>query len=641
MIEKMTFLTITGPRDEIDRVLEQYLSRYEMQLENALSQLRTVQNLKPFLTVNPYREPLASGEELLQAVSVDGLAPQPITPDAAIARIDEIQTAAASLRGQNTEIEAELKHALELRRIIAPFQNLDYDISRLLQFTTIKVRFGRIEREYSAKFEKYVYDKLDSVFYKCSDDDTYVYGVCFLPAAQEARIDAVYSSLHFERIYISDDYEGTPRQAVQTLDARIRALSERKEAVRRQTAALLDERRQELFSAVSRLRVLSENYDVRKLAAVTEGETESFILCGWMSERDAAAFLKEVENDKTIFCTQADTDYDPLTPPPTKLKNPRILRPFQMFTEMYGLPAYNEFDPTVFLALTYPFIFGWMFGDVGQGLVLAIGGFLLYRFRKMRLAGIIGFAGIFSTLFGFLFGSFFGFEDVIPALWMRPIDQLSTIPFIGKLNTVFLFAIGYGMFLILVVMVLHILNGIREKNRKEVLFNPNGLAGLIFYGSLVGAVALLLTGHALPGTLILVLMFGVPLLLIAFQDPISRLLLKTKEETQSGPVMTLVQAFFDLFEVLLSYFSNTISFIRIGAYAISHAAMMQVVLSLAGAESGNPNWIVIVLGNLVVCLMEGLIVGIQVLRLEYYELFSRFYKGTGRAFEPFRSGKSG
>ena len=224
---------------------------------------------------------------------------------------------------------------------------------------------------------------------------------------------------------------------------------------------------------------------------------------------------------------------------------------------------------------------------------------------------------------------------------MRPIDQLSTIPFIGKLNTVFLFAIGYGMFLILVVMVLHILNGIREKNRKEVLFNPNGLAGLIFYGSLVGAVALLLTGHALPGTLILVLMFGVPLLLIAFQDPISRLLLKTKEETQSGPVMTLVQAFFDLFEVLLSYFSNTISFIRIGAYAISHAAMMQVVLSLAGAESGNPNWIVIVLGNLVVCLMEGLIVGIQVLRLEYYELFSRFYKGTGRAFEPFRSGKSG
>ena len=100
--------------------------------------------------------------------------------------------------------------------------------------------------------------------------------------------------------------------------------------------------------------------------------------------------------------------------------------------------------------------------------------------------------------------------------------------------------------------------------------------------------------------------------------------------------MTVVQAFFELFEVLLSYFSNTLSFVRIGAFAVSHAAMMEVVLMLAGAENGaSPNWIVIILGNAFVCGMEGLIVGIQVLRLEYYEMFSRFYKGDGRPFKPF------
>ena len=99
----------------------------------------------------------------------------------------------------------------------------------------------------------------------------------------------------------------------------------------------------------------------------------------------------------------------------------------------------------------------------------------------------------------------------------------------------------------------------------------------------------------------------------------------------------IVQGFFEMFEVLLSYFSNTLSFVRIGAYAVSHAAMMQVVLMLAGAENGSPNWVVIVLGNIFVCGLEGLIVGIQVLRLEYYEMFSRFYKGSGRKFEPFRS----
>ena len=100
--------------------------------------------------------------------------------------------------------------------------------------------------------------------------------------------------------------------------------------------------------------------------------------------------------------------------------------------------------------------------------------------------------------------------------------------------------------------------------------------------------------------------------------------------------MFFVQGFFELFELLLSYFSNTLSFVRVGAFAVSHAAMMEVVLMLAGAEAGgSPNWLVVIFGNLFVCGMEGLIVGIQVLRLEYYELFSRFYRGTGRAFKPY------
>ena len=105
--------------------------------------------------------------------------------------------------------------------------------------------------------------------------------------------------------------------------------------------------------------------------------------------------------------------------------------------------------------------------------------------------------------------------------------------------------------------------------------------------------------------------------------------------------MFFIQTFFELFEVLLSYFSNTLSFVRIGAFAVSHAAMMEVVLMLAGVEQGgSPNWIVVVLGNLFVMGMEGLIVGIQVLRLEYYEFFSRFYKGTGREFIPYRKAKT-
>ena len=144
-----------------------------------------------------------------------------------------------------------------------------------------------------------------------------------------------------------------------------------------------------------------------------------------------------------------------------------------------------------------------------------------------------------------------------------------------------------------------------------------------------------MTGHKTPAGWVLAIMFGIPLLLILFREPLTKKIEKKSDKMEESKAMFLIQGFFELFETLLSYFSNTLSFVRIGAFAVSHAAMMEVVLMLAGVEEGNPNWIVIVLGNLFVCGMEGLIVGIQVLRLEYYEMFSRFYSGSGHAFSPY------
>jgi V/A-type H+/Na+-transporting ATPase subunit I len=114
---------------------------------------------------------------------------------------------------------------------------------------------------------------------------------------------------------------------------------------------------------------------------------------------------------------------------------------------MYGLPAYNEFDPTIFLAITYIFIFGCMFGDAGQGLLLVIGGALLYKLKKMDLGAIISMAGVFSTIFGFLYGSVFGFEHVIPAIWMQPMKTYITLPVVGTIEHRFSFSccIWYGI----------------------------------------------------------------------------------------------------------------------------------------------------------------------------------------------------
>ena len=636
MIERMKFVTVTGPKAEYDRAFDDYISPREIQLENALTQLKNVPDLKPFTGTNPYRQTMAEGRELLAALpETEGLPPVEMTADEAVNLIQSLQSAVRAARHRAREFEDEIAQLKDKRRIIEPFQGLDFSIHKLLHFNTVKVRFGRIEAAAIDRFEAYMQDNLDSFFYRCHSDRHYVYGVCFLPAAKEAQMDAVYSSLHFERINVRDDYSGTPSQAIANLDDQMRELTKQAEAASYEVTCDVQAHAAELASAVKKLQGYSDNYDVRRLAALTSGEQEFFLLCGWMTAAEAQILADDLADDKTLSCTVQDAGAA-LQAPPTKLKNPKILAPFTMFTELYGVPGYNEYDPTLFLALTYPFLFGWMFGDLGQGAVLAIGGFLLYKFKKMRLAGIIGFAGLCSMFFGVMFGSVFGFEDVLPAVWMRPISQMSQVPMIGRLNTVFLYAVGFGMFLIIVTMILNIASALKRGEKGALLVGTNGVAGLIFYLFIVFAIAMIMTGRTVPGGILLLLFVGVPLLCIAFQEPLAAKIEQHKSSTRTGVGMMITQAFFELFEVLLSFFSNTLSFLRVGAYAVSHAAMMEVVLQLAGAEAGSPSIPVIVIGNLFVCLMEGLIVGIQVLRLEYYELFSRFYRGGGRPFTPYR-----
>ena len=218
---------------------------------------------------------------------------------------------------------------------------------------------------------------------------------------------------------------------------------------------------------------------------------------------------------------------------------------------------------------------------------------------------------------------------------LRPQEAMTDLPFIGKLNTVFVVAIAIGMGIILLCMILNIINSVKEHNTEKTWFDTNGAAGLVFYFALATVIVLYMSGNALPATIVLTVLFIIPLLLMFFKEPLSAMVEKKAQKMEGGVGMFITQGVFELFEVLLSYFSNTLSFVRVGAFAVSHAAMMQVVLMLAGAEAGSPNWAVVIGGNLFVCGMEGLIVGIQVLRLEYYELFSRFYRGSGRAFEPY------
>ncbi len=644
MIEKMKFLSITGPKADIDRVVSTYLNKYEIHLENALAELTAVESLSPYLEINPYKEAQTTANGYYQELeNTEQVSPRDLSLEdalAAVRKIDETHTQSEETRIQ---LEEQIESLTESLRVIRPFRNLDYNVSSILQFQFIRYRFGRIEKQYYEKFKTYIYDNLDTVFIKCDDDNEYIWGLYFVPTHEAHKIDAVYSSMHFERIYIPDQYEGTAREACQNLEDQLSRTVDRLEDQKKSWRQYLKDNASLIAGACATLDGFSQRFDVRKLAACTRGDRDNFyILCGWMGERDAKAFSREVENDDKIFCIIESDERDVQKMPPTKLKNAKLFKPFEMYTKMYGLPAYGEMDPTWFLAITYSFIFGAMFGDVGQGLLLFLGGIILYKVKHLDLAGIIACAGVFSTFFGFMYGSLFGFEEVLHAFWLKPMSAMMNVPLVGRLNVVFVVAIGFGMLLILVCMIFNIINSIHSKNTEKIWFDSNAVAGLVFYGSVVAVLGLFISGRKLPATAVLIVMFGVPLLLMFLKEPLTNLVEKKAHIFPEKKGMFFVQSFFELFEVLLSYLSNTLSFLRIGAFAVSHAAMMEVVLMLAGAtEGGNPNWIVIILGNLFVSGMEGLIVGIQVLRLEYYEIFSRFYAGNGRAFKPFLKKNTG
>ena len=643
MIVKMKFLSISGPRTDIDRMCQVYLSRHEMQLENAIAELKTTENLIPFAEVNPYREPLNKAEEFIGLLE-DGKVEPDLTmdQDAMIGMIRDLNHQYLELTERRERLK---KHAEELREklnVLEPFRPLEVNLHDVMGYRYMRVRFGRINVDYYRRLEKYLYEDLKAVFLEGVRNENYVYGCYFVANADAGKTDAIFHSLHFEKIPLSKEYIGTPAQACESLQQDIEHDGEQIESVDRAIAELIQSHAAQLLGAQRRLEELANNFDVRKMAARMEDDENKedyYIICGWMGEDDVEAFLKETEKDDKVLVVVEEDREKYFGEPPTKLENPRFFKPFEMFIQMYGMPAHNEMDPTIFVALTYTFIFGAMFGDLGQGFCLfAIGG-ILYLTKKINLAGIISVAGLFSMLFGVLYGSVVGFEDVIPALWLHPVSAMTNLPFIGQLNTVFVVAIAFGMGLNLLVMIFQIVNAFRAHDTENAWFSNNGVAGLLFYGFLVLTIVLYMTGHKVPGNIMLAVFLGIPILIFLFKEPLANLVKRNHKKIEGGKVMFLVQGFFELFETLLSYFSNTLSYVRIGAFAVSHAAIMEVVLMLAGAQEGTPNWIVLVIGNIVVCGLEGLVVGIQVLRLEYYEMFSRFYKGSGREFKPFNSHK--
>ena len=524
---------------------------------------------------------------------------------------------------------AEAKHDLSIAR---HFSGLDVEIEKVLKMQYMNARFGKLPKDSVQKLEAYA-DNEFVEFAVCTEDKTHSWGVYFAPKDKTEEIDKIFEGLFFEPTDLVGDNE-TPGQKIEDLNKEIPQIE--KELKEAQTALdkYLDENSERITRYLSKLEELYLYAGIRSKALQ---HNNSFIIVGWIPTENKKQLQRRLKKIRSIELDFSDAKNELDKRPPVKLKTCFLARPFEFYTQMYGVPKYNEIDPTLFVAITYIIIFGIMFADLGQGLCLAIAGMLMWKLRKMAIGKILFPCGISSMIFGTLFGSVFGFEHMLDPMFRlfgfeeKPFEVMAS----ENTNTIILGAIGIGVFLLIIAMLLNVYTSFRQKNYGRALFSTSGIAGIVFYASLVfGLFAEFFLGMhvmTLPYILGLVVL---PFILVFFAEPLGDLVNGEENWQPESWGGYIVENLFESIEVLLGYVTNTMSFLRVGAFVLVHAGMMLVVFVLAETVGGVGYWAIVVIGNALVMVLEALLVAIQVLRLEYFEMFSRFYSGEGREFEP-------
>ncbi len=417
---------------------------------------------------------------------------------------------------------------------------------------------------------------------------------------------------------------------IEEVEAKLREV----ESEKKRSKAILDKLKEGIVDEVLELyRGLWFNNVSLKIKNASLKAKKFFLFSGWIPQRLKGEFEKVVNNaTKGVYVIEFKEaerviHEDRNTVVPTKLNNPKFLFPFESLVKLYSIPKFFEIDPTIILTVLYVIFYGMMFGDVGQGLVLFFVSLILFlRFKNFRVITGLGMAvGLSATFFGVMYGSVFGIEDkIIPHVWLSPLHDVIEIMKVSILIGVFVITLG---------LILNVINTVRAKNFVELVFGHHGAAGLVFYSSLViYPVYVFLTNSNFN---ISIMLFGV---LISIVMLVIGAVLEAKHHHQK---VSPVSVFFNIFEVFISFISNTVSFIRIAGFALNHTALVITFSSIAEVLKGSTigdilALIVIVFGHLFIIGFEGFIVGIQALRLSYYEFFTKFFKGGGKAFEPIK-----
>ncbi len=577
--------------------------------------------------------------------------------------LDSIENMQSELVSQKAGLNAEIRSKSAIYHNLIQFSGIDVDISELLTCKYIRARFGRIPAGSIRKLDFYS-DKM-FFFYPFERKENYTWCLYLTPKTDANNIDFLFNSLGFERTQLPDYLKGNSDEAADKLLSEIDTALERMETVEKELEKIAVREGVKLSKVYAKLVSIGNSYELRTNVTVFDNR---FHFTGYIPSKETQNFRELINSVGDVTVTTRDITSDDNAP--VRLKNNWLFRPFEMFVKMYGLPAANGIDPTPLVAITYMFLYGMMFGDLGQGLCIMVLGLLLTKFTKAGLAPIITRIGFSSAVFGIIYGSVFGSEEIIKPFFHIPqiyelMGYKEAPADIFAVSTMLLIAaLVVGICLILLTMTVNIIVSLKMHDLESGIFGASGICGFVFYASLVAGLGCSFAlGIEIMNPVYIVCLIVLPLVLIFFKEPLLELMknhgIKTEKRTKNGGNIDtglknklakmrgsvpeaekksvgsfIIEGIIDLFETCLTYITNTMSFLRIGGFVLSHAGLMLVFSIIAGMFEGVGSIVILVFGNIFVTGFEGFIVGIQVLRLEFYELFSRFFKGGGI---PFRS----
>jgi len=499
------------------------------------------------------------------------------------------------------EMKEESKHFERAVTVKRAFEKV-FDLEKLSEeIKMIKIRIGIVETETVELLRLSLKEKEIFVTDQFLFEDTSAVAV-YYASEEEEDISSAFGTLKVQELslnYFSDQEFVVQKQkeAQIMLDKKhmVEAHKEQLQSIENQLYTL-----NMLEQAKSSLRELADGV----------------VLEGWIPKSASKEFKKMIRHAVVTF-TSVEGDA------PVLIHTPTALKPFEKLITNFSYPKYGEINPVLPFALTFLLLFGIMFGDIGHGLVLASLG-LLVRKKSSEYADlgqIYYLSGLSAAFFGLLYGSIFGVHDLIPCLLFNPIENI---------NATIICSIAIGIGIITLSFLLHMLTAIKRKELSLLFVGEGSLLWLLAYWFSIG---ILVKSVVQKMDITYELIFLALLLVFIFIQ-----MLINKVHT--------TQAFIDLLRKFMETITNTISFLRVGAFALAHGALFMAVFSMANMISENYGegffyWILIIVGNVVIIVLEGVIVTIQTLRLEYYEFFKRFFKGGGSPYHPYNLNSKG